>query len=56
VFILVIFNVKKKILLLQEYVFCNASEGYVLSNDTDDAYNNNNNNNNSNNKLGIIIC
>jgi hypothetical protein len=48
----------KKILQLQEDMFCNASEGFVLSNNTECACNNdnNNNNNNNNNKLGIIIC
>ena len=40
---------------MQEIVFCNASEGIVLSRNTDGAHNNNNNNNN-NNKLDIIIC
>ena len=49
------FNGKKN-LRMQEIVFCNASEGIVLSRNTDGAHNNNNNNNNYNNKLDIIIC
>jgi hypothetical protein len=44
----------KKILWLQEYMFCNASEGYVLSNNTDGACSSISSSNN--NKPGIIIC